>query len=94
MEITTFEEQFHAQEIEVTSVYFRSSPGKQRLDSYPKRMVYGGREYTFIEEGLRYLVKKGQEFIQLFDVTDGQTNYRLRLDANERWMLVGMKASV
>jgi hypothetical protein len=94
MEITTFEEQFHAQEIEITSVYFRNNPSKQRFESFPKRMVYGGREYTFLEEGLRFLVNKGQEFIQLFDVTDGQTNYRLRLDGSERWMLIDMKASV
>ena len=90
MEIVTFSEQ----EIEITSVYFRNSPGKQRFESFPKRMVYDGREYTFVEDSLRYLVQKGQEFIKLFDVSDGQTQYRLRLDPTNHWTLVGMKANV
>jgi hypothetical protein len=88
MEIVTFNEQ----EIEITSVYFRNDPNNQRLESFPRRMVYDGREYTFLEESWRYIVKKGQEFIKLFDVSDGQTQYRLRLDPSNHWTLVGMKA--
>lgn len=78
------------QEIEITSVYFRNRPGQQRLESYPKRMVYGGREYSFLESGMHYLVHKGQQLINLFDVSDGSTTYRLRLE-NDHWTLVGMK---
>ena len=74
MEIVSFSEQ----EIEITSVYFRTTnPNKQRFESFPRRMVWSGREYTFIEDSLRYLVQKGQELIKLFDVSDGQTQYRL-----------------
>jgi predicted transcriptional regulator len=90
MEIVTFDER----EIEITSVYFRSNPSKKRFESFPKRMVYEGREYTFLEDGLRYLVRKGQDFIKLFDVSDGQTQYRLRLDPANHWTLVSMKGSV
>jgi len=91
MEIVSFSEQ----EIEITAVYFRpSSPNKQRFESFPRRMVYDGREYTFVEEGLRYLIQKGQELVKLFDVSDGQNQYRLRLDPTNRWTLVGMKTSV
>ncbi len=91
MEIVSFNEQ----EIEITAVYFRpSSPNKQRFESFPRRMVYDGREYTFVEEGLRYLIQKGQELVKLFDVSDGQNQYRLRLDPANRWTLVGMKTSV
>jgi hypothetical protein len=89
MEITTFNDK----EIEITSVYFRSGGNKQRLESYPKRMVYDGREYAFLESGMRYLVQKGQQLIKLFDVSDGQNNYRLRLDGQNRWTLVDMKAA-
>lgn len=89
MEIVSFNEQ----EIEITSVYFRSSPNKQRFESFPKRMVYEGREYTFIEDGLRYLIQKGQELTKLFDVSDGHTQYRLRLDPANHWTLVGMKSN-
>ncbi len=90
MEISTFD----TQEIQITSVYFRSNPARQRFESYPKRMVYEGREYTFLESGMRYLVQKGQQLVKLFDVSDGQTQYRLRLDGDNRWTLVGMKAGI
>lgn len=83
---------FDEQEIQITAVYFRNNPAEQRLESYPRRMVYGGREYTFVD-GMRYVVKKGRELIRLFDVTDGQTNYRLRVDNDNHWKLVGIKAA-
>ena len=78
-------------EIEITSVYFRNSQNKERLESYPKRMLLDGREYTFMEGGLRYLVQKGQQLVKLFDVSDGQNQYRLRLDNNNHWTLIGIR---
>jgi len=91
MTISTFSTEIMPREIEVTSVYFRNNPAKQRVESYPRRMVYDGQEYTFREAGMRYLVRKGQELIRLFDVSDGQTLFRLRLDQNDRWTLVNMR---
>lgn len=85
---------FGTREIQITSVYFRNNPAKQRFESYPKRMVYEGREYTFVESGMRYLVHKGQQLVKLFDVNDGQTQYRLRLEGDNHWTLVGTKAGV
>lgn len=91
MEIVNFNEQ----EIEITSVYFRnSSDDKQHLESFPRRMVWGGREYNFLEDSWRYLVQKGQELIKLFDVSDGQAQYRLRLDPGNHWTLVGVKGEL
>lgn len=90
MEISTFD----TREIQITSVYFRNKPDGQRFESYPKRMVYQGREYTFLESGMRYLVHKGQQLIKLFDVSDGQTQYRLRLEGDNQWTLVGMKTGI
>lgn len=83
---------FDQQEVQITAVYFRNSPTQQRLESYPRRMVYGDREYTFLESGMRYVIQKGQELIRLFDVTDGKNAYRLRVDATNHWTLIGMKA--
>jgi hypothetical protein len=81
-------------EVEIVAVYFRNHPkNDQRFESYPKRMVYEGREYTFLEDGLRYLIKRGQQLIQLFDVSDGQNQYRLKLDETNQWSLVGMKTA-
>jgi hypothetical protein len=81
------------QDIEITALYFRSTPNKQQLESYPRRMVWGGREYSFVESGMHYLVRKGQQLVKLFDVSDGSNSYRLRLEGN-RWTLVSMKASI
>jgi hypothetical protein len=86
---TTF---FSAQEIQITSVQFREAlSGSHELESYPRRMVYEGREVSFIETGMRYLIKKGAELIKLFDVSDGETQYRLRLDGQNHWTLIGKK---
>lgn len=77
--------------IEVTAFGFKKDTKQGRLESYPKRMVYDGREYTFIETGMRYLVHKGQEIIRLFDVSDGINSFRLR-NAGSNWTMVQMRA--
>ncbi len=76
-------------EVSITGMYFRN--GAKSLRSYPRRMELEGEEYTFIESGLHFLVKKGQQLFELFDMTDGKNSYRLKLDTNENtWTLVGM----
>ncbi len=85
---------FDNQNIEITAVYFRGRKGEQRLESYPRRMVMNGQEYTFLESGMRYLVRKGQQLIRLFDMSDGQNQYRLRVDNDNHWTLVGVKAGI
>jgi hypothetical protein len=51
-------------------------------------MEYNGREYTFAD-GLRFLVQKGQQLTQIFDMSDGSSNYRLKFDDREKlWTLV------
>lgn len=73
-------------EVSVTAVYFR---GHGAVKSFPKRMEYDGREYTFAESGLRYLIHKGQRLIQIFDMTDGMAHYRLKFnDGDNLWTLV------
>jgi len=77
------------EEVSITGMYFR--PGRH-LKGFPKRMEYGGREYTFIESGLRYLVNKGQQLIEIFDMTDGTRDFRLKFDADQHvWTLVGVR---
>ena len=76
-------------EVNVTSVYFR--PGRH-LKGFPKRMEYEGREYTFVESGLRYLMQKGQQLFDIFDMTDGIQDFRLKFDTDAHvWTLVGVK---
>ena len=82
--------------VEVTALGFinnaRSKKDAQRLESFPKRMVWGDREYNFADMTMQYLVQKGQQLVKLFDVTDGHTSYRLRLE-DDRWTLVGLTGS-
>jgi hypothetical protein len=82
-------------EVNVTSLYFRPARRDERhIKGYPKRMEYEGREYTFVESGLRYLLKKGQQLFEVFDMTDGERDYRLKFDPNEHiWTLIGVKES-
>ena len=68
-------------EVAVTAVYFQNS---KELKSFPKRMEFNGREYTFVESGLRYLVQKGHQLVQIFDMTDGVADYRLRFDDHQK----------
>ena len=82
--------------IEVTALGFinstRSPKSQHQLESFPRRMVWGEREYTFAEMTMQYLVHKGQQLVKLFDVTDGNISYRLRLE-DGRWTLVGTTGS-
>lgn len=78
-------------EVEITALGFRARPGKRGMQGYPRRMVWGEREVNFVDLGMQYLVRSGQEMVKLFDLSDGNNTYRLR-QAGSRWTLVGMKA--
>jgi len=42
-------------------------------------------------DGLRLIIRKGQQMIQIFDMTDGVRDYRLQFDTTRRsWTLVDM----
>lgn len=74
-------------EVNVPELYFKNEGG---LTAFPRRVELDGREYTFMD-GLRYLVQKGQQLIQVFDMTDGLRDYRLQFDdARRSWTLVDM----
>ena len=92
MTITSFNDQNINSEIDVTAWFFRPEPKTHRLKSYPKRMTWGGREYNFVEDGLRYLIQQGQRLVELFDMSDGQATYRLRQDG-DHWMLIAVRGA-
>lgn len=73
------------QEVSVTAVYFRSQGD---FDTYPRRIEFDGTTISFAD-GIRYLVRKGEQLIRLFDMTDGESQYRLRQDA-EQWTLIAI----
>jgi hypothetical protein len=75
------------QEVNISAFYFKNR--EEHLASFPKQMEYAGRQYYFEGGALRYLVHKGQQLIQLFDVSDGQDMFRLRQTGDE-WRLVSV----
>ena len=75
-------------EVQVSRYYF--APHKN-FKTFPKQIEVDGNRYTFAENGLRFLVRRGQQLIELFDMTDGRNIYRLRQEAGQ-WTLVAIKA--
>jgi hypothetical protein len=88
MEISSFVRQ----EVEITSVYFRSLSDHHNLESFPKKMIYRGQEYNFLNDGFRYQINTSREPVRIFDVSDGNVQYRLKLDNANHWTLLGIKA--
>jgi hypothetical protein len=80
------------QEVTINSVYFNN---KKDLETFPKEMEFEGETYTFLNNGWRYLVHKGQEVVRIFSVTDGKADFRLKLDPSEsHWTLLDIKPLV
>lgn len=76
-------------EVNVSAVYFKNRGGS--TSSFPKRMELDGQEYTFLESGLQMLVGRGRSLVKLFEMSDGERNFRLAFDTGEHtWRLVGM----
>lgn len=70
-------------EIDVTSFYFRQQ------DCFPRRLEVNGQPVAILESGLRRLVRKGQELIEVFNMTDGYAQYDLQHELGQgRWTLL------
>lgn len=75
--------------VNVSAYYFAG----REMKTFPKQIEYSGQAITFAS-GLRYLVRKGSEAVQLFDMSapDGLT-YRLQQQGNS-WTLLGTKGAL
>ncbi len=71
------ESYFFNKEVVVDAVYFKNQ--NHSLKSYPKHMVVDGQGITF-KTGLERLMHEGHRIVQLFEMTDGERRYRLKLD--------------
>ena len=78
------------QEIAVTSFYFAKGNINK---SFPRRIeTQEGTQINFIENGLRCVVQKGQDLVQIFNMTDGQKLYRLGFEpSNNSWKLLSTR---
>lgn len=73
-------------EVSVNSFYFADPTGRK---PFPRQIEWNGQFISFAGEGLRYLVQRGGQLVQLFDMTDGASTYRLR-EQGSHWTLVGV----
>jgi hypothetical protein len=72
--------------VNVNSFYF---PGGSVSRALPRTIEYGFNRVSF-NDGLQYLVQKGNQLVKLFDMSDGRNTYRLRFEHDE-WTLVSVK---
>lgn len=75
------------QKVNVNAFYFLNCLGK--IKTFPKQIELNNQNYTF-NDGLQYLVQTGQKAVRIFEMTDGQTTFRLRHE-NNNWVLIGTK---
>jgi hypothetical protein len=66
---------------------------KKDLAAYPRRMVYQGATYEFLDAGLRCLVRQGGRIAEILTMSDGRANFRLRSDNHGgNWTLLSITA--
>lgn len=74
--------------VEVIAAY---RMGKHGPICMPARMKYKNREINFTKLGMRHPTTQGKRMIHVFDVSDGQDDYRLEFDAEAlTWTLVSV----
>lgn len=61
----------------------------ERLICFPRKMRWREREVTFTSLGLRHPTTKGHRMVHVFDMSDGNSDYRLEFDAERLvWTLM------
>lgn len=50
------------------------------MRAYPRRIEFEGKTYSFIDAGLRTVIRKGERIAQILTMTDGAEQFRLRSD--------------
>ncbi len=72
--------------VNISAWYFTN---RRKLSTFPKRMEWGGHSYTF-RDGLQYCITKAGSVTRIFDMTDGQSGYRLMCAGDTDWTLVAI----
>ena len=70
--------------VDVTAIGFG-----RNLRSYPRRIEYGGKTYDFVDAGLCTVIRSAGRIAQIFTMTDGARDYRLRNEGSD-WTLLSM----
>lgn len=74
------------EQVAVTAFGFRKN-----LATYPRRIEFRGKTYSFIDAGLRCLVKRDERIAEIVTLSDGESLYRLRSDNyGSNWTLLSI----
>ena len=74
------------EQVIVTSLGFRKN-----LVAYPRRIEFRGSSYSFIDAGLRCLIRQGEKIAEVITLSDGVSDYRLRSDnCGTNWTLLSI----
>lgn len=66
---------------------------KKNLAAYPRRMEFRGAIYDFIDAGLRCMVQRGSQVIEVLTLSDGKAYYRLKSDNHGgNWTLLSIES--
>lgn len=64
----------------------------RNMAAYPKRMEYAGTSYSFIDAGLRTIIRSGERIAEILTMSDGEHDYRLKTDNHTKeWMLLSIQ---
>lgn len=76
-------------DVNIVAYYFHNKG--RRLRCFPKSMEWNNRRITFTETGMVHPTTKGQRTLHIFDMTDGNADYRIEFDAQAlTWTLVSI----
>jgi hypothetical protein len=70
--------------VDVTAIGFGRG-----MRAYPRRIEFEGTTYDFIDAGLRTVIRSGEKISQIFTMTDGRQNYRLKSEGSN-WTLLSV----
>lgn len=70
--------------VDVTAIGFGRG-----MKAYPRRIEFEGTTYDFIDAGLRTVVRSGERIREIFTMTDGSRDYRIKSDGGN-WTLLSM----
>jgi len=75
--------------VDIVPIYYAHS--SELSICVPWKMRYRNQEIIFTKLGMRHPTSKGKRMIHVFDMTDGNNDYRLEFDAERlTWILVCM----
>ena len=76
---------------EVVDVVVVFNHKNSRTICLPIRIKYQNKNIDLIELGLRHPTRKGSRSIHIFDMSDGQNDYRLEFDSESLlWKLIAI----